>query len=84
MAAAHQAGSRFRPFLTSKLRYYEQKKLLAPGYREEVWGLVGLHIINFSQNSPWVVWLTFEPTDNILTADGKPGGASDVGPRHRS
>jgi hypothetical protein len=83
-ASAQEAGlemkSAWRPlstteansgrFLTATVRYYEQ-----PGgvscYREAVWGLVGIHVISFSANAPWVIWSTFEQADNILTADGR-------------
>jgi hypothetical protein len=60
-------------FVTSTVRYYEQ-----PGggstscYREATWGLVGMHVISFADAAPWVVWTSFEQTDNILTSDGRP------------
>lgn len=59
-------------FITTTVRYYEQ-----PGggstscYREASWGLVGMHVISFADAAPWVIWTSFEQTDNILTADGK-------------
>ncbi|HEV7371050.1 hypothetical protein [Arenibaculum sp.] len=59
-------------FHTDTVRYYEEDAQGKPCYREDVWGLVGLHVISFTQAAPWVVWSTFEQADNILTADGQP------------
>jgi hypothetical protein len=59
-------------FLTAMVRYYEQPDGKASCYREAVWGLVGMHLISFPVEAPWVIWATFEQADNILTADGRP------------
>lgn len=67
-------------FVTTTVRYYEQ-----PAgqhcYREAVWGMVGMHVISYSVDAPWVIWSTFEQADNILTADGKPT-EDEAGVRH--
>jgi hypothetical protein len=69
-----EAEERSGRFLTSMVRYYEQPD--GPNgkscYREAIWGMVGMHVISFSVDAPWVLWSTFEQADNILTADGKP------------
>ncbi|HEY4940212.1 MAG TPA: hypothetical protein VII56_02195 [Rhizomicrobium sp.] len=58
-------------FFTSTVRYYEQPPpSKATCYREGTWGLVGMHVISFAANAPWVVWSTFEQADNILTNTG--------------
>ncbi|WP_376962511.1 hypothetical protein ABNQ39_18585 [Azospirillum sp. A26] len=59
-------------FRTAPVRYYEKNDQGNPCYREDVWGLVGMHVITFPPNAPWVIWSTFEQADNILTSDGKP------------
>jgi hypothetical protein len=59
-------------FFTSDVRYYEQDTKGTPCWRQATWGLVGMHLITFTKDAPWVIWSTFEQTDNILTADGKP------------
>jgi len=56
-------------FYQSKVRYYEEDATGTACYREDVWGLVGMHLISFPANAPWVIWATFEQSDNILTAD---------------
>lgn len=66
------AESKSGRFVKSQVRYYEQNEKGDPCYREAEWGLVGMHLITFTQLAPWVIWSTFEQADNILTADGKP------------
>jgi hypothetical protein len=61
-----------RRFVTAMVRYYEQPDGKTSCYCEAVWGLVGMHLISFSVDAPWVIWSTFEQADNILTADGRP------------
>ena len=58
-------------FITAPVRYYEQPGGGPSCYREATWGLVGMHVISFTDNVPWVIWTSFEQTDNILTADGR-------------
>jgi hypothetical protein len=41
-------------------------------YRNAQWGLVALHIIQKTPSAPSFIYATFEQSDNILTADGKP------------
>jgi hypothetical protein len=59
-------------FVTSTVRYYEQPDGNTSCYREATWGLVGMHVISFAAAAPWVIWTSFEQTDNILTASGQP------------
>lgn len=59
-------------FYTTTARFYEAHKGKFSCYRESRWGLLGMHLISFTSNAPWVIWGTFEQADNILTADGKP------------
>jgi hypothetical protein len=58
-------------FHTQMVRFYEgpPDNLC---YRNAVWGLVALHIIQKTQSAPYFIYATFEQADNILTADGKP------------
>ena len=44
----------------------------APCYREQTWALIALHIIQKTPSAPDFIFATFEYTNNILTADGKP------------
>lgn len=60
-----------RRFFTAPVRYYESSGS-APCYREDVWGLVSMHVIAFTAGAPWGIWSTFEHSDLLLTADGKP------------
>lgn len=69
LTAAEAASGRF---FTSDVRYYEQDTKGIPCWRQATWGLVGMHLITFTQAAPWVIWSTFEQADNILTPDGKP------------
>lgn len=71
-------------FYTTTARFYETGKGKPFCYRESRWGLLGMHLISFTSNAPWVIWATFEQADNILTADGKPtedvNGKSQIPP----
>jgi hypothetical protein len=58
-------------FQTQMVRFYENGSG-APCFRDAVWGLVALHIIQKTPSAPYFIYATFEQTDNILTADGKP------------
>ncbi|KMO22107.1 hypothetical protein SQ03_01580 [Methylobacterium platani JCM 14648] len=70
LSATEMTSGRFR---TTTVRYYEQTAgTKQPCYREDVWGLVGMHVITYTRGVPWVIWSTFEQADNILTSDGKP------------
>lgn len=58
-------------FHTQQVRFYE------PGsqpntqcYRDAVWGLVALHIIQKTPSAPYFIYATFEQADNLLTASG--------------
>lgn len=57
-------------FHTARVRYYEGS---AGGlcYREAVWALVSLHIIQKTPSAPYFIYATFEQADNILTPDGR-------------
>jgi hypothetical protein len=59
-------------FHTARVRYYEpgsQADTLC--YREDTWGLVGLHVISKTPSAPWLIWATFEQADNILDQNGR-------------
>lgn len=58
-------------FFQAPVRYFEVEDDV-PCWREDRWGLVGMHLISFTAAAPWGIWSTFEQADNILTADGKP------------
>jgi hypothetical protein len=58
-------------FHIQKARFYEGDTH-NPSYRNAVWGLVALHIIQKTPTAPYFIYATFEQADNILTADGKP------------
>ena len=58
-------------FHTEMVRFYEKGS--SPGtscFRDQVWGLVALHIIQKTASAPYFIYATFEQTDNILTASG--------------
>jgi hypothetical protein len=59
-------------FHTQTVRFYEQSSNAAACYRDAVWGLVALHIIQKTVSAPYFIYATFEHSDNILTEDGKP------------
>lgn len=59
-------------FHTQMVRFYEPGSGSIPCYRDATWGLVSLHIIQKTPSAPYFIYATFEQTDNLLTADGKP------------
>jgi hypothetical protein len=69
LTAAEKASGRFH---SATVRYYEFNAAGVPCYREDVWGLIGLHIIQKTPSAPWFIWATFEQADNILDQNGKP------------
>jgi hypothetical protein len=56
-------------FHTQTVRFYEGPSG-TPCYRDAVWGLVALHIIQKTPTAPYFIYATFEQADNILNADG--------------
>ncbi|MDP9193805.1 MAG: hypothetical protein M3P06_19090 [Acidobacteriota bacterium] len=62
------SGGRFH---MQMVRFYEGTSA-APCYRDAVWGLVALHIIQKTPSAPYFIYATFEQADNILTANGTP------------
>ncbi|EEA93339.1 hypothetical protein [Pseudovibrio sp. JE062] len=61
-------------FYMTNVRYYETTGTGAdakPCYREDTWGLTGMHVLVFPEQAPWGIWATFEQADNILSKDGK-------------
>jgi len=67
LTAAEAASGRFH---TQTVRFYEGAG--TPCYRDAVWGLVALHIIQKTPSAPYFIYATFEQTDNILTPAGHP------------
>ena len=63
-------------FHTQVVRFYEYPNGPPPDgdacYRDAVWGLVGLHIIQKTASAPYFIYATFEQADNILDKSGKP------------
>jgi len=60
-------------FYSTTVRYYRQDSVTnKPGYIDEVFGMVALHIIHKTPTAPYFIFATFEQTDNILTTDGQP------------
>lgn len=59
-------------FHTQMVRFYESTTNGQTGYRDAIWGLVALHIIQKTPTAPYFIYATFEQADNILTSDGKP------------
>jgi len=66
---AEKASNRFH---TATIRYYELGPNNVVCYREGIWGLVGLHVIQKTPSAPWLIWATFEQADNILDQNGRP------------
>ncbi len=58
-------------FHTQTVRFYENGTN-GTCFRDAIWGLVALHIIQKTPSAPYFIYATFEQADNILTADGKP------------
>jgi len=53
------------------VRFYEPAKGSdIPCFRDAIWGLVALHIIQKTPSAPYFIYATFEQADNILTAQG--------------
>lgn len=69
LTASEQASGRFH---MAKVRYYEKNSNSETCYREDVWGLVALHIIQKTASAPYFIYATFEQADNILKPDGTP------------
>ena len=69
LTAAEQSSGRFH---TTLVRYHQQPSPSSFCYREAVWGLVALHIIQKTPSAPYFIYATFEQADNILTAHGTP------------
>lgn len=59
-------------FHTQTVRFYERagSSSTAACYRDAVWGLVALHIIQKTPSAPYFIYATFEQADNIKTAAG--------------
>jgi hypothetical protein len=57
-------------FHTQTVRFYETGSGQLPCYRDAVWGLVALHIIQKTPSAPYFIYATFEQADNLLRADG--------------
>ena len=59
-------------FHTQTVRFYEFVSGSAGPkcYRDAVWGLVALHIIQKTPSAPYFIYATFEQADNLLTASG--------------
>lgn len=68
-----EAGS--GKFFMARGRYYENanpNQNLNPCWYQATFGLVALHIIHKTPTAPYMVYATFEQTDNIKTASGTP------------
>lgn len=65
---SEMAGGRFH---TATVRYYELTSGV-PCYRQATFGLVSLHIIQKTPLAPYFIYSSFEQTDNILDANGRP------------
>lgn len=59
-------------FHMQQVRFYENTKGGGLCYRDAVWGLAALHIIQKTASAPYFIYATFEQAENILTSDGKP------------
>jgi hypothetical protein len=64
-------------FHVQRVRFYEKTQAHAYCYRNAVWGLVALHIIQKTPSAPYFIYASFEQTDNLLTAEGKAVEDSD-------
>ena len=58
-------------FHTTLVRHYEPTGPTSQCYRDDVWGLVSLHIIQKTASAPHFIYATFEQADNIRTASGQ-------------
>ncbi|HEV7903537.1 MAG TPA: hypothetical protein VGO96_06830 [Pyrinomonadaceae bacterium] len=59
-------------FYMTRVRYYREKSNGAPGYVDDVFGLLALHIIQKTPSAPYFIYATFSQADNLLTANGQP------------
>lgn len=59
-------------FHMANVRSYETNASKQTCYREAVWGLVALHIIQKTASAPHFIYATFEQADNILRPNGSP------------
>jgi hypothetical protein len=59
-------------FHSQTVRFYEQGPNSSKCYRDAVWGLVALHIIQKTPSAPYFIYATFEQADNVLTSQGDP------------
>ena len=61
-------------FFTTTVRYYEQDDSdpNSACFREAVWGLVSMHIIQKTPTAPTFVYATYEQADALLTPQGQP------------
>lgn len=68
-AAEKQSGR----FYSTTVRYYNTNaSTKKPGYIDEEFGMVALHIIHKTPTAPYFIFATFEQADNILTTSGQP------------
>jgi len=61
-------------FHMQMVRFYEHVPGGSPTsycYRDAMWGLVALHIIQKTPSAPYFIYATFEQADNLLTPEGK-------------
>ncbi len=80
-------------FHTTTVRYYENAGTggtsPTPCYRDAIWGLVALHIIQKTPSAPTFIYATFEQADNIRSGvNGQPvedenGNTINPPPPHR-
>ena len=73
LTADEVRGKRFH---TTRVRYYENANG-SPCWREDTWGLTGLHIIQKTKSAPAFTWATFEQADNILDEHGNAAENAD-------
>lgn len=60
-------------FYTNRIRFYVIEGVGADKeykYKEEVWGLIALHIIHKTKSSPVFIYTSFSQVDNIRDVDG--------------
>nr|WP_063571125.1 hypothetical protein [Luteibacter rhizovicinus] len=69
LTTTEQQSGRFH---MAKVRSYETNTSKTTCYREAVWGLVALHIIQKTATAPHFIYATFEQADNILRPNGTP------------
>lgn len=59
-------------FHTATVRYYEPNNAGGQCYRDAVWGMVALHIIQKTPSAPYFIYASFEQADNIRLPNGQP------------